>query len=62
MAKIRQNSGQVGPGKGDKSRERSPHFGYIQSGLRQEFKVPDSRIRSAFPNSTALNPMELPPP
>src|SRR5690606_12597029 len=58
LARIHTISGQIGPDKGRKCREGRPHFGYIQSGVRQEFTVLDQWIGSAFPNSTALNPME----
>ncbi|GGQ24360.1 hypothetical protein GCM10010266_54440 [Streptomyces griseomycini] len=62
MATIHPNSGQVGPHKGNKCRKKGPYFGCIQSGVRQEFRILDQWIGGAFPNSTALNPMELPPP
>ncbi|GAA4960298.1 hypothetical protein GCM10023238_29210 [Streptomyces heliomycini] len=55
-------SGQVGPHKGGRCREEGSHFGYIQSARGRNSVFLDQWIGSAFPNSTAPNPMELPPP
>jgi hypothetical protein len=62
MAMFHLIAGQVGPHKVNKGREMRPHFGYILSGTRREFEGAGPVIGGAFPNSIALNHMELPPP
>lgn len=62
VVRIHPNSGQVGPHKKHKSRERSTHFGYFLSGARLNSRAYDPQVGIAFPNCTALNHIELPPP
>src|SRR5690606_22559091 len=62
VVQLRPNSGQTGPHKRHKGRESRAALGYVSSGERQEFTVPDRWTGAAFPTPTAFNPRELPPP
>src|ERR1044072_4194080 len=62
VVRIRLNSGQVGPHKRHIRHLRRTHFGYFSSHVERELICTRQEESRCFPNCTALNHRELPPP
>src|SRR6266540_1037774 len=62
IGRIREDSGQVGPYKCHERLKKAGHFGCFLSDFGRDLICVRHGKRSRFPNCTALNHAELPPP